>query len=187
MALEDIKKAILDEANKSVSAHQILGREKISEIKKEWDEKKAEKINKLIESAKRKMEKRIQQSQFVIQIEKQSEILKKKQEIISKVYKIALEKLSKLSDSEYVKMMEKLINDLPDSPGFLVSAENKNSLLKKALENSRKKHQISKDSIKSLGGFIYQTEKIEINQSFEVLIENDKQKSFTKIIKKIFG
>ena len=62
MALEDIKKAILEEAQKNVSEHLDIGRKKFSQIEKEWEEKIADKKKKLIESAKKKIDKKIRQA-----------------------------------------------------------------------------------------------------------------------------
>ena len=187
MAFDNIKKAILDEAQKSAAEHRKAGQQKSEELAREWAQKTADKKQTFVEAAALKIDRKIRQTQFKIQTEIQSSILEKKQEIIDQVYESALEKLSKLSDTEYLKLMEKLINGLPDDPGIIFSAKEKKNLLKKALENSRKKHQLSAETIDSQGGFVYQSDKIEIKQSFEALINDAKEKTFLSVVNKVFN
>lgn len=187
MAFKDIEKAILDEAQKSADEHKKVGEQKSAEIIQEWEKKAVEKKQTIVETTKRKINQRIQQAQFKIQNRTQLSVLEKKQAIIDRVYQAVLGKLSNLSENEYVDLMEKLINSLPESSATLLSAKGKESLLEKALKKAQKKHQISSESIESQGGFIYQSDKIEINQSFESLIENAKEKTILSVINKVFN
>lgn len=187
MAFDDIKKAILDEAQKNAAEHQEAGRQESAKITQEWVQKTADKKQTIIKAAARKIDQKIRQTQFKIQTKSQSSALEKKQKIIDQVYDSVLEKLSELSDAQYVEFMEKLINALPNDQGLLFSVKEKRNLLKKALENSRKRHQLSPETIESRGGFIYQSDKIEINQSFEALIKDIKEKTLLTVTNKIFN
>lgn len=187
MAIDDIKKAILDEAQKIADEHREEGRKKAKEIEKAWEQKINARKQEVTASAGRKIEQRIQQAKFQIQTESQSKILEKKREIIDQAYSSALKKLSTLSDAQYLKLMEKLIKELPESGGQLFSVESKKNLLKKALENSGKKHQLAKEIIDGEGGFIFRTDKLEINQSFKIIIKNLEETSLLAVTNKIFG
>jgi V/A-type H+/Na+-transporting ATPase subunit E len=187
MAFDDIKKAIIEEAKKIAAEHKEAGLEKSAEISSVWEQKTADKIQEIISDASKKINQKIKQKQFKIQTESQLIVLEKKQEIIDQIFDAALKKLSSLPDARYIKLMEKLIADLPGEKALLFSVEGKVNLLKKALENSSKKFQISPEKIKGDGGFLLKSENIEINLTFEALIKEQKEKSLLEIANLVFN
>lgn len=187
MALDDIKKAILAEAQKIADQRIEEVQKKIETIEAGWDKKTKERKEKAVESADRKIKQKIEQIKFEIQTESQAEILGQKKEIIDQVYSSVLGKLSSLSDDQYIELMEKLIQDLPNTSGCLLTIESKRSLLKKALANSDKKHQLGKEAINGQGGFIFQTDEIEIDFSFEAILRSIKEKTLLNTASIIFS
>ncbi len=187
MALEDIKKSILANAEAEAEKIEADGQAKVIEIKNNWQNKIEQKKLEIINSAKRKAAQKIQQTQFKLQSKAQSEILKEKHLIIDKIYKTALKKISELSDDRYTALMEKLIKILPDGNGKLLSAKNKENLLKKALKNSGKRYEINTNSIPEAGGFKFQSEQIEINNTFPALINNSKEQTVLEVSRLLFS
>ena len=187
MALDDIKKAILTEAQKAADDHKAEGQKKVESIQKELNQKIDDKKSEIIASAQRKANQKVQQAQFKIQSQTQSKVLDQKQQVINKVYKLALEKLAEIDDAKYVELIEKLITKLPEGDGQLISVEGKQDLLKKALENSGKEYELSTDTVGGKGGFIFKSKKIEVDQTFKALINNAKEQTFLAVTNKIFG
>lgn len=187
MALDDIKKAILTEAQNTADQHKRNAQQKIEAIQKEWGKKIDERKQEIIATTRRKANQKIQQTQFKIQAQAQSQILDQKQQMISKVYKLALDKLAELDDAKYVELMEKLISDLPQGDGSLISVKGKEDLLKKALKKTGRKYEILSETINGKGGFIFKSKQIEANQTFNALVNNAKEQTFLAVTDKLFG
>lgn len=187
MALENIRSAILIEAQKIADEQKKEGDKKIEIIKKEWQEKIEEKKREIILSAKRKINQKIQQAQFNIQSETQSLILKEKQKIIDRVFESSLKKISNFEESKIESLLIKLISQIPYNEGRLIPVSGWENKLKKALLKTNKKYEISNKTIKGLGGFIFESKNIEIDQTFEALIKNSKERISLDVIKTVFG
>jgi len=187
MALDDIKKAILEQAKKESENIISQAEKKAADVKIDWDKKLEEKKQEIIASAKRKANQKIQQTQFKLQAQAQTELLNQKQQIINRAYKAALQKLSSLEDDKYVDLMAKLITDLPSGEGSLISVKDKEALLKKALKKSGKKFDILTETTSGNGGFIFRSKKLEINNTFAALINNAKQDSILEVTDILFG
>lgn len=187
MAFSDIKKAILEDAKKVAEEHKEEGRKEADRVARQWRDKAEEKKREIIAAAKRKAEQKVLQEQFKVQNETQSRVLEKKQEAVDRVYEAALDKLASLDDSQYVDLMEGLMRGLPEEDGELVSAKGKEELLKKALDKSGKGYRLSQEKTDSRGGFIFRSERMEIDQSFEALIEASKKETLLSVTDKLFG
>lgn len=187
MALDNIKNAILEEAKKIADEQKKEGDEKIEIIKKKWQEKIEEKKKNIITDTNRKTNQKIQQAQFKTQSETQFLILDQKKKIIEKVFDLALEKLSNFDETKIENLLIKLISQLPSDGGKLIPVSGWENRLKKALLKSGRKYEISSKVTKGLGGFIFESESIEINQTFEALVENEKEKTMLAVSKVVFG
>jgi vacuolar-type H+-ATPase subunit E/Vma4 len=187
MSLDDIKKSILTDASAQAEKIEAEGKIKISEIKKIWQLKLDEKKQEIIDSAQRKANQKVQQTQFKLQSQAQSEVLEQKQRIIDKVYKTALQKLAAFDGEKYIGLASKLIESLPEGEGELFSTKEKDELLKKALKRSGKKLKISPEPISGTGGFIFQSEQIEINNTFLELINNSKEQTILEVTRLLFS
>ena len=187
MSLDDIKKAILAEAEKEAEKIRVENENKIAAVKKEWQEKIDERKQEIIASAQRKANQKVQQTQFKLQAQAQTEILNQKQRLIDKVYKSALKKLTELSDDEYVELMTKLIDQLPKTDGKLISVKDKEGLLKKALKKSDKKYDLASEVIGGHGGFIFKSKEIEIDSTFASLVNNAEDQTILPVSNLLFN
>lgn len=187
MAFSDIKKAILDEAQKTAEEYKEFGLKEARKVSDKWEQKAAEKKQKLLETTQRKADQKVLQAQFLIQNQIQDQVLRKKQEIIDRVYDSTLERLTQLSDEQYVDLMEKLIRKLPQQEGVLVSVQGKEDLLDKALKKSNHKHKLSSETVPGGGGFIFRSDKLEINYIFESLLKEAREETILKVVEKLFN
>ena len=81
MALNDIKKAILVEAEAEVKKIEEQGEKKVAEVNAEWAKKSEARKQEVIASGQRKANQKVQQTQFKLQAQAQTEILNQKQRI----------------------------------------------------------------------------------------------------------
>ncbi|MDX9892865.1 MAG: V-type ATP synthase subunit E [Patescibacteria group bacterium] len=187
MALDDIKKAILAEADAEIKTVIQQGEQKIGQLKADWNRKLEEHKQAIVATAKRKATQKIQQTQFKLQAQAQTEIINQKQNIIDRVYKSALNKLNGLNDSDYVVLMIKLINRLPEEDGKLISAKGKEALLKKALKQSGRKFEVLAETANVSGGFVFRSKSVEIDNTFTSLINNSRDWTVLEVSKMLFN
>lgn len=186
MPLADINKAIVKQAQKEIMAIKAEGEKRLEEIKAKWAKKITDRQAEIVDEAKRKANQKIQQMQFKLQSQFQLEVLKAKNDIINQAYEKAQKKLIGLSEKDYEELMLKLINQINLSEGELISVVGKEKSLKKALEKSGKKFKISDKTIEGDGGFIFQSNKLEINNTFSNLIANSKEQTILEVTKILF-
>lgn len=187
MALEDIKKAILDEANKTIKEIEKNGEEKIAQINAEWNDKLKERREQILAIAQRKADQKIQQTQFKLQAQTKMEILTRKQKIIDKVFDSAVKKLQALDNNQYVELMTNLIAYPTSDEGKLVSAQNKEPLLKKALHKSGKNYELLAETLKTSGGFFFRSKNVDMDFTFAALVSNAKEKTTLEINRVLFN
>lgn len=187
MALDDIKKAILAEAKKETKKIETEGEAKVKAVQTEWAKKIEVKKQEITASAQRKANQKVQQTQFKLQAQAQTEILTQKQNVIDQVYKLALKKLGEFDDDKYIELMEKLINQLPAGKGELTSARDKGNLLKKALRKSGRKYDLAEEEINGSGGFIFRSKEVEIDNTFATLIKNAKEQTILAVSNLLFN
>jgi len=187
MALDDIKKAILAEAEKEAKKIEQEGEQKIGLVNNDWLKKIEARKKDLIASSQRKANQKVQQTQFKLQAQAQTEILDQKQKDIDKVYKITLDKLAEIDDDQYVELMEKLIKQLPAGEGSLISVNDKDSLLKKALRQSSQKYDVLTETTSGNGGFIFRSKEVEIDNTFATLVRNAKEQTILEVSSLLFN
>lgn len=187
MALEDIKKAIDEQTQTEIAQIDQEGNKKVAEVQAAWNKKIADKRQAIIASAQRKANQKIQQTEFKMQSQNQTEVLNQKKQILERVYKNALQKLTSLDDNQYVELVANLIAKIPETEGSLISVKDKEALLKKALKKSGKKFDILDETIGGHGGFIFRSEKVEIDQTFATLVENSKEDTLLEVSSKLFN
>lgn len=186
MSLEDIKKSISEETEKKIKELSQATEIKISAINKEWQKKIQDREIEIIERVKDQAKRKMQQLKFLAKTQTQAQIMNKKQQIIAKVFDSALAKLGTISDDEYVSLMEKLISKLPASDGNIYSVAGKEKLLAKALAKKAGDIVMADKSVPGSGGFIFKTNEIEIDNRFEALVKNQKEKLIVEFSKILF-
>ncbi len=186
MPLADINKAIMAEAEEQIRAIKAEGEKKLEALKAEWTEKIAKRKTEIIAGAQRKANQKIQQMQFKLQAQFQAETLKAKNEIINKAYEQAKKTLGELSEKEYEDFMVKLIKKINVTEGELISVQGKEKILRKALQKSEKKFTISEKTTKDIGGFIFQSNKLEIDNTFSRLISDLREQTVLEVTKILF-
>lgn len=194
---EKIKAKILEDAE--VRANQILeqAQAEAREIKenalKEAEQKRAE-ILKKGESDGREAYRRMMSE---ANLEGRKEILKAKQDLVESAFSLAMDKLCKLPDKDYQKLLEDMaVEAAKNEDGeILLSEQDRNRVDKDFVKNINKriasvgksgKLALSKDCIKTSGGFVLRYKDMEINNTFEVIFEMLKPKLENDVVKILF-
>lgn len=170
MALSDILEQIKKETQ-----------EKLDKLQKDYDEavKKIEKeFEKLLNDAREEMDEQVAANSEKIRskmvthakMEAKNKLLKEKREVIDEIFKAALDALA--SSSDYEKLLTKLLkhSDIDGDHVKVVPAKGKEDATKAAISASGKTFKMSEKSADIKGGFILESEKIEIDNSFESIL-----------------
>ena len=187
MGLQEIQQSIQTQTNTQVAEIQKSSQARLNEVKKSWQERASARREQLLARAQNKANQKIQQARFMLQAKGSAEILRRKAALIDSAYTKAGQQLAQLDDQRYVALMLKLIQELPSTPGSLLSVGNKEALLKKALRESGAKHEIADKTVKGSGGFWYRSAEIEINNTFEALIDQVRESTQLVLAQTLFG
>jgi len=104
-------------------------------------------------------------------------LLSAKQEAINKSFDAAIEKLKAMPEVEYLNFLVQEVVRIPDCQGSIVlNAKDRESIgerLVKAVNEKlgAEKVALSKDTVETSGGFVLKRGKVEINSTFETLLD----------------
>lgn len=185
MALEDIIKKIKKETEEKIKEIKERSKKEIEKIEEEYKKEIEKKKKEILDLAKENEEKRIESCRIQLSMETKNLLLKKKNEILDEVYNKVLEKLSSLNENDYLKLILNLLKDCPEN-GEIIPAKGKEKIIQKAILESRKKIRLSHQSLPIKGGFIFTSEDLEIDNSFENLIKIIREKTEIEVAKILF-
>ena len=131
-------------------------------------------------------------------LEGRKETLKAKQDMVESAFSLAMDKLYKLSDSDYQKLLEDMAVDAArnEDGEILLSEQDRKRVSKDFIKNINKrisssgksgKLVLSQDSIKTAGGFVLRYEDMEINSTFEVIFEIMRSRLENDVVKILFS
>lgn len=180
---EDKKEVILSEAEKD--SKKILNK-KIEEAKL------AEKI--IIEKAEREAASRKERIISNAHLQGRNEKLKAKQEIISEVFEEAIKSLCSLPKEDFINFVKKFIlsNEITGEQKIILNNEGRKIISDSVLaeinkELKAKANIILSDEIRNFkGGFILEKDGIEINNTFEALVDSLKDDLSQEVARKLF-
>ncbi len=192
MSLEDIKKKILEDAKKEAD-------EIIEAAKKQADEI-IEKAKKEIENlklsyekkAKEEYEETIRRGKITADLEVKKMLLAKKRELINRVYEEALTVLKKMNAKKYAKNMEMLLKQAVEKGDeVVIVSENERVINEDFIAKINEKYnfnlKLSDQKGSFIGGFILSQGDIDVNCSFEMLLEAAKDELEPKVVSKLFA
>lgn len=180
---ERIVRRILTEARTEADAVMEETSRQSEDMLEAAAEEAEEKRRQIIAQGKKEAEEQRRRILGVAQLDARKEMLAAKQAIITESFNRALETLSNLDEEEYFSLIKEFLLSMVDSGSELVifSARDQERMppgllkeINKALKKAGKKGALSLSGEKRdiLGGFILQADGIEINCSFESLLES---------------
>lgn len=196
--LENLTSKIIEDANKK--AEEIINEAKKEE--KKTIEEKVKKANilseEIVEKAKREAETKAERIISNAHLQVRNSKLEAKQEIIDKVFYEAIEKLQNLSKDEYLGFVKNSILslDIDGDEEVIISDNDKDKIdnsfietLNNELINKGKKGllKLREEKRNTKGGFILYKNGIEINNSFEALVNSLRDELEQEIIDALFS
>lgn len=186
MALEDILKKIKKETEEKIKKIEEEAKEEIKKIEENYHKKIEMKKNEILSEVKEEVNKKIRQAQINISLETKNLILLKKQEILENLYQEVLNDLSNLNEKDYLKLISLLIKKCPEK-GEIIPAQGKEEITQRAILESKKNLTLSDKSLPIKGGFVFSSENLEIDNSFENLIKIVREKTEIEVAKILFS
>ncbi len=179
---ERIIRRILGDANSKAVAIKTAAKEKSTAVENEAKQKAARKKEQILEKACKEAEEQKRRIIGVAQLEARKELLAAKQELISEVFQKSLDQLVDMDERVYLATIRDLILKLVETgtETVLGSAIDQGRIpavfwkeINETLVKQGKKGELklSADTRDIRGGFILQAEGVEINCSFESLLE----------------
>lgn len=187
MSLDDIIKSIQENTAKEIAKIKEQGQEKQAYIKADFEEKVDKRKKELLKEFQIEADRKVSQADFEAKSLINSKVLKAKQDMIEEVYKQALSQLSSLSDADVQKLLVKLIKSLPKlDKGEIIPASGSEAAVKKAASTTKTTYTVSNDTCKGKGGFKFVSAGLEINNTFEAVINNLKEQTETEVANTLF-
>lgn len=177
MGLDDIKKTISDDARAAVKEIERASKGVIAEIIARWDAELTTKKNEVLASAQRKANQKAQQAAFTLRVHAQSEILRAKQAVIDRVYASAQQKIAKLDAATITELLQTLLERLPHTPGTIHATKQSYEALQKMVKKFDHLKLATEKSTDELGGFIYHSDTIEIDNRFSTILHKIRQQT----------
>ena len=124
--------------------------------------------------------------------------LSARQDVVESAFSRAMDKLCSLPDKDYQELLEDMVVDAAKNEDgeILLSEKDKKRVGKDFIKNINKrlssagksgKITLSQDSIKAAGGFVLRYKEMEINSTFEVIIEIMRSRLENDVVKILFS
>ncbi len=170
MALSDILEKIKEETDAKIKDLNEQFDAKLSTLESEFKEKKEKAKNEMDEQVAKNSKKILNKMETVAKMEAKNKLLKEKRALLDDIFEQALEALIQADD--YQEMIKTLLEktEIESDDVSVIPAKGKEDETKKALEESGKNYKMAEKSADIKGGFILQSDKIEVNNSFESIL-----------------
>lgn len=174
MSLEDIKKKIVEDAQKQAQEITQTSKKEISNLEQLSKTKLTEIKKKSTAQAKFEAKNKARSILISANIEAKNQILKQKRSIIEKILNLSIEKLENLPDEKYLKIIDSEMQKLKalniDNIVIIPSKNKKELINKSANQILGQEVQVDQETDKISGGFLVKSNQTIIDFSFENLI-----------------
>ncbi len=185
MALEDIIKKIEVEAEEKVKEIEAETKKALSRIEekgvRELDRRKKE----ILAEAEKQRKSIIEKARFDAQGETKDKITERKLKVVDNVYSKVFNELSELKKEDYFGLLEKFWSNISDKNDLEIFVSDKRNAETK--EFFQLKGLQVNGTVKSNGGFIVKTNKLEVDNTFESIISNSKKEIDMEVVKILFS
>ncbi|HHY41447.1 MAG TPA: V-type ATP synthase subunit E [Thermoanaerobacterales bacterium] len=192
-----IKERILSEAQEQKQKIIEEAKAEAQNIKKQYEHKAKEILDGILDKAAKSAEEKKRRILSMAQLENRKVLLQAKQQIIDEVFEKAKIALKKMPDEEYQKLIANmLINSaLVGNEEVIISEHDKNRITPDFIEKINSTLQgmgkqaglkLSETYGQMIGGFILKSQDLEINSTFDSLINMGREELETEIAKILF-
>lgn len=184
MSVNDIIKTIEEQADKKSEEIRKKNKEKEYSLILAYNEKITAQEAALLDKAKKETKEKVRKEKFILNLNENNALLEKKWEIIDSVYKKALDKFIMLDKKEKGKIFSHWLKECY-ADGEIIISEKDVEIIEK-LANA-KKIKISPEKIKNAGGFIFKSDKTNIDYTFENVVNNLRKETEVEVGKILFS
>lgn len=186
MGLDNIVKKLQKEAEQEIEKLQKEAAEKQKEIELAYEEKISQKRQKLLADftaqVKREMDMELWQEKSNLR----KELLMKKKQVIDSIFSKVLDILKNLPEADQEKLIKKYLQEVEDKEGYILPARGSESLIKKCLRG-KDRLRLAEGSVAAAGGFIWQSDEVNIDYTWESLVSALRERTELEISKALFG
>lgn len=177
MALKDITNEILDEARKKAERIAKEGEGELVKIAAAKDEEIIRAVGAVNQKAKIEINRLREQAEFRIRTIKKNAVLRAKQDMVDRVFKLVKERLAKLNGDNFVKLAKIILKKSPKvEDAKVVASKSKKNLVVKALRESGLRYKIAKECLPAgQEGFILKSDVIEVNNTIASLVDGRRE------------
>ena len=195
MSIEKVEERIINKGKKEAEIFLSEEKAKIDKEKKLFDVSKKEEFEKKRKEALLKIENEAKRKADRRKLEADREILSKKREMIDELFEAAIKKLSSLDLKTYKKFVEGLIlKDAPKGKSIVMVNKKDISLFTDSILSSLNKKlgkdreiSLSSKTVNIKGGCILKGNEIEIDDSIETLLSDEREQDEISIANDLFG
>lgn len=198
MALEDILRKIEEDAKREADKILSEARERAEEILQTAKLEAKQTKENLLKEAHREAQTHKSRLISMAQLDMRKEILQEKQNLIDQAFQKALKRLTEMEDEEYRELIREMLKGVVEhgDEEIILSERDKSRIsqgfiqaLNKELESEGKlgKLTIAEETGDFSGGFILRRGKIELNNSFDALLQSAKGEMRTELSRILFG
>lgn len=173
MSVKDLIQQIEKEADSEISAINEELEKAVYKIQKEYDEKRKHKTEELARRTDDNIAKIKQRADTFANMEIKNHLLTRKRALLQEVFDKIVANLA--TSEDYVKILTALLKHLKKEfkEGTLVPAKGKEDATKKALHEAGADFKLASHAADFSGGFIFKAGTVEMNFSFESILEKD--------------
>ncbi|HHY71502.1 MAG TPA: V-type ATP synthase subunit E [Thermoanaerobacterales bacterium] len=192
-----IKERILEEAREEKQKLVDDAKTQARDIKAKYEHKAKEMLNDILDKAGKAAEEKKRRILSMAQLENRKALLQAKQQIIDEVFEKAKAKLAKMPDEEYLSLITDMLQKsvITGNEEVVISEHDKNRIspdflakVNETLKSSGRQGnlKISKTPRQMIGGFTLKSEALEVNNTFDSLINMEREELETQIAKILF-
>lgn len=192
-----IKERILEEAKEEKQNIIENAKAQAQDIKKQYEQKAKEILNDILDKASKTAEEKKRRIHSMAQLENRKQFLQAKQQIIDEVFDRAKASLQNMPAEKYKNLIESMLlnSALSGNEELIISEHDKNRITPEFVQKINDKLRgmgkegnirISKTFGNMIGGFILKSQNLEINSTFDSLIDMEREELETEIAKILF-
>ena len=194
--IDNIVKAILDDANADVKATKDQTKVQIKQMKDKTDAEVKKQMDALAKETEKKSAELKRREKTIMDVETRRNNLMVKREMVNEAFDEAYDALCKLKDSDYKDIVKNMmLNSVETGSEEIVAGADKKidqkliDEVNKELKSKGKSGQLSlsKDIGDFTGGFVLRNKGIETNCTFRMLINQIKPKIESEVANILFG
>lgn len=168
MALQDILDAITAEADQQIAEARSVHQKALTEMREEGERKTAKRKQEIAVQKEARKEQMSAKAETHASMQKRNAILSKKQVLLDSAYDSVVEKLGTLDAGKVEPLLRACIKQITVN-GEIRPAEKHAQLIKKLAPSEQFR---MGDPVKSVGGFLFVSEKEEQDFTFEHLVQH---------------